>query len=147
MQKILAGLLIFLLGTAVVPSFVFLRGESTKRVGSQQVLPLKIAHEEGVTFRGQIAKDCENSDSQIIVSVSMERGVDINKQPVDPGKLEERLKEIYRDRLCKIIWLDVSPELSYGQFAHVVDIARSIGVVIVMTESLKRELGYPDSSR
>jgi biopolymer transport protein ExbD len=67
----------------------------------------------------------------------------INSQPVALSDLESRLREIYRDRSDRTLYLMGDGELAYGKVIHAIDVAKGAGVdrVGVVTESMRRTAG------
>src|SRR3954462_10877797 len=63
----------------------------------------------------------------------------INHQPVALPDLQTRLREIYRDRRDRTLYLMGDGELPYGQVIHAIDLAKGAGVdrVGVVTESMR----------
>lgn len=64
----------------------------------------------------------------------------INNQPVALPDLESRLREIYKDRRDRTLFLMGDGELPYGKVVHAIDVAKGAGVerVGVVTESMRR---------
>ena len=65
----------------------------------------------------------------------------INSQPVTIAELQARLREIYKDRQDRTMYLMGDGELPYGQVIHAIDLAKGAGVerVGVVTESMRRQ--------
>jgi biopolymer transport protein TolR len=55
----------------------------------------------------------------------------INRQPVDPSQLRDRIAEVFAARPRKIIFVKGAENLTYGQVIHAVDAARAGGVEVV----------------
>ena len=64
----------------------------------------------------------------------------INSQPVALPDLESRLREIYKDRRDRTLFLMGDGELPYGKVIHAIDVAKGAGVdrVGVVTESMRK---------
>jgi len=64
----------------------------------------------------------------------------INQQPVALGELAARLRELYRDRRDKTLFVMGDGSLPYGRIVEAIDIAKGAGVerVGVITESMRR---------
>jgi len=73
----------------------------------------------------------------------------INNQPVALPDLEARLREIYKDRRDRTLFLMGDGELPYGKVVHAIDVAKGAGVdrVGVVTESMRRAAGTATPSR
>lgn len=112
-------------------------------VRTQSVLELKLVPVQGATFRGKIAEDCQNSDGDMVIVVTNGR-IEINRQLIPTEEFKEVLGDIFKERRCKIAFLDIDASMSYGEFTKVVDVMIGQGIVVnLMTEGLKSELGYP----
>jgi len=79
-------------------------------------------------------------DTQIVIEYTADRALSINKQPVAIAALEGRLKEIYKSRRDKTLFVMGSGTLRYGEIIIVIDAARGAGVgrVGVITERMRR---------
>jgi biopolymer transport protein ExbD len=55
----------------------------------------------------------------------------INRQPVDPSQLRDRIAEIFASRPRKVIFVKGAENMTYGQVVHAVDASRAAGVEIV----------------
>jgi biopolymer transport protein ExbD len=78
---------------------------------------------------------------QIVIEVTGDRQVSINHEPVLPGDLEGRLREVFRAHSDKTLYIIGAPSLRYGEIVRVVDAARGAGVnrVGIVTEQMRRE--------
>lgn len=124
---------------------VMMQEYTARKTQTQPVLTFKLAQKDGVPIQGELAENCKNADNNIVLTVSAKNGIDVNDILVEPPKLPAVLKQIFEERKCKVIFLNVEPELPYGQFAHVIDVARGMDInVFVLTDGLKKELGYPE---
>jgi biopolymer transport protein ExbD len=66
--------------------------------------------------------------SVIVVSVSENAMISINKDQTDIGSLGVKLQEIYSARANKNMFVSASPKLPYGDVVKVIDIAKGAGV-------------------
>jgi biopolymer transport protein TolR len=75
----------------------------------------------------------------IVLEYSAARELKLNQQPVPLGELEGRLREVFRDRRDKTLFLAGDGSLRYGDVVRVIDLARGAGVerVGVITESMR----------
>ena len=76
----------------------------------------------------------------IVVEYSADRRLAINKQAVTADTLEPRLREIYRDRRDKTLFIMGAGTLRYGEIVNVIDAAKGAGVerVGIVTEKMRR---------
>ena len=77
---------------------------------------------------------------QVVVEVDAAHQVAINKQRVDFADLTPRLRDIYRDRRDKTIFLIGAGTLRYGEVVTVIDAAKAAGLerVGIVTEGMRR---------
>src|SRR5262245_7236257 len=79
-------------------------------------------------------------DDQIMVEYFADKRIEINHQPVTLTTLEDRLREIYRDRINKTLYIAGDGTLRYGEIIAVIDASRGAGVtrVGIITEGMRR---------
>ena len=81
-------------------------------------------------------------DAQIMVEYFADRRLEINHQPVTIADLEERLREIYRERDNKTLYIAGDGSLSYGEIVAVIDASKGAGInrVGIITEGMRRSV-------
>ena len=86
------------------------------------------------------AKPTPIIDRQIMVEYFADRRIEINHQPVTIADLEERLRELYRERDNKTLYIAGDGSLSYGEIIAVIDASKGAGVnrVGIITEGMRR---------
>src|SRR5437588_2643196 len=72
---------------------------------------------------------------QLIVSVTAQNKIYLNKEQLDAQSLSLRLSEILRNRRDKTVFFSADDAATYGDVAHVMDIvhtagAKSVGIVL-----------------
>ena len=79
-------------------------------------------------------------DEQIMVEYFADRRIEINREQVTLDALEERLREIYRERNNKTLYIAGDGSLRYGEIIAVIDAGKGAGVnrVGIVTEGMKR---------
>ena len=75
----------------------------------------------------------------IVLEYSAARELKLNQQPVPLGDLEGRLREVFRERRDKTLFLAGDGSLRYGDVVRVIDLAKGAGVerVGVITEGMR----------
>lgn len=68
---------------------------------------------------------------QIVLEVDATGNYMINKNPVAPGGLDARIREIYDGRPDKIIFVKGDPAAKYQTIIEAMDIVRGAGVVVI----------------
>jgi biopolymer transport protein TolR len=79
-------------------------------------------------------------DDQIMVEYFADRRLEINQQPVTLADLESRLRDIYRERINKTLYIAGDGSLAYGEIIAVIDASKGAGVnrVGIITEGMRR---------
>jgi biopolymer transport protein ExbD len=82
-------------------------------------------------------------DDQIMVEYFADKRIEINHQPVTLVDLEGRLREIYRDRVNKTLYIAGAGSLRYGEIIAVIDASKGAGVnrVGIITDGMRRAAG------
>jgi biopolymer transport protein ExbD len=78
--------------------------------------------------------------AEIMVEYFADKRIEINHQPVMLAALEERLREIYRERINKTLYIAGDGALRYGEIVAVIDASKGAGVtrVGIITEGMRR---------
>jgi biopolymer transport protein ExbD len=82
---------------------------------------------------------------QIVVEITADHRIAINKQPVELQGLTAMLKDIFATRTNKTIFLVGAPALPYGEVVAVIDAAKGAGLekVGIVTEGARTQAGLP----
>lgn len=64
---------------------------------------------------------------QVVVGVTKEGHVNINKEPLDESALPERMHNLMRHSRDKLVFFDIDDDANYGDVMHVMDICRGAG--------------------
>jgi biopolymer transport protein ExbD/biopolymer transport protein TolR len=80
---------------------------------------------------------------QIVVEVTADHRIAVNRQPVALDGLTARLREVFVDRRDKTLFLVGAPGLPYREVVQVIDAARAAGVerVGVVTAGMRARAG------
>ena len=78
--------------------------------------------------------------SQIMIEVTADKRISVNKQPVRLDELESRLRDIFETRKDKTMFIAGDGTLRYGDIIAVIDAAKGAGVekVGIVTEEMRR---------
>jgi biopolymer transport protein TolR len=78
--------------------------------------------------------------NDIMVEYFADKRIEINHQPVTIAELEDRLREIYRERVNKTLYIAGDGSLRYGEIVAVIDASKGAGVnrVGIVTEGMRR---------
>ena len=79
-------------------------------------------------------------DDQIMVEYFADKRIEINHTPITIAELEDRLREIYRERVNKTLYIAGDGSLRYGEIVAVIDVSKGAGVnrVGIITEGMRR---------
>jgi biopolymer transport protein ExbD len=79
-------------------------------------------------------------DRQIMLEYFEDRRIEINQKPVSILDLEEQLREIFRDRRNKTLYIAGHGSLRYGEIVAVIDASKGAGVdrVGIITDGMRR---------
>ena len=80
---------------------------------------------------------------QIVLEMTADRHIAINKQDVTMAELEGKLRTIFEERKEKTMFISAAGSLRYGEIVQVIDAAKGAGVekVGIVTEGMKRAAG------
>ena len=80
----------------------------------------------------------------IMVEYFADKRIEINHQPVTIETLEDRLREIYRERVNKTLYIAGAGSLRYGEIIAVIDASKGAGVnrVGIITDGMRRAASY-----
>lgn len=74
----------------------------------------------------------------VVVSVEQNRSISINRQPAELDTLEEQLREIFKTRAERVMFVRGHPSLEFQQIAQIIDRGKGAGVdkIGLITEDL-----------
>jgi len=89
------------------------------------------------------AQQQQPDSSQIVLEMTADRRISVNKSDVSMGELETRLRNIFEQRKEKTMFISAAGSLRYGEIVAVIDAAKGAGVekVGIVTEGMKRAAG------
>jgi len=65
--------------------------------------------------------------NQVVVSVTKEGQVQINREPILESQLNEKIHDLMATRADKLVFFDVDEDANYGEAIHVMDVVRRAG--------------------
>ncbi len=65
--------------------------------------------------------------NQVVVSVTKEGQVQINREPILESQLNEKIHDLMATRADKLVFFDVDEDANYGEAIHVMDVVRGAG--------------------
>ena len=81
-------------------------------------------------------------DTRIMVEYFADKRLEINHEPVTIARLEDRLREIFRERDNKTLYIAGDGSLRYGEIVEVIDASKGAGVsrVGIITDGMRRSV-------
>jgi biopolymer transport protein TolR len=67
------------------------------------------------------------TSDQVVVGVSKEGKISINKEMIAEAALTERMHDIMKSSHDKLVFFDIDDDANYGEVMHVMDIVRGAG--------------------
>src|SRR5262245_35663947 len=68
---------------------------------------------------------------QVVVSVSREGKVAVNREPIALSQLSERIHDLMASRNDKLVFFDVDDDAIYEDVVHVMDVCRGSGAKVL----------------
>lgn len=94
--------------------------------GLQKGLDLQLPlSERAETAPGMVARD------QIVLRVAAGPAYRLNGEEVPAADVERRLREVFRDRARKVLFVDAAEDVPYEEVVGAVDAARGAGMAVV----------------
>ncbi len=88
---------------------------------------LQMGYDVQVPPKAQTTIQQPQDKDQIIVSLTANKDIYLNKEKVDPGQLPIRLQEVLRNRGNKVVFFSVEDTVNYGDAMKVMDTVRNNG--------------------
>ena len=78
------------------------------------------------------------NERTVVVSVNQDRSILINRDPATLDTLEQRLRDIFKTRAERVMFVRGHPDLNFEEVAAVIDIGKGAGVdkIGLITEDL-----------
>jgi biopolymer transport protein ExbD len=75
----------------------------------------------------------------VVVSVNANRSIMVNRDPEQLGSLEDRLRDIFKSRAERVMFVRGHPNLDFQDIAMIIDIGKGAGVdkIGLITEELE----------
>src|SRR5262247_374331 len=75
-------------------------------------------------------KNQQNS-AQIVLELTADGGYAINTKPYAKDQLAQALKDIFDQRVAKLMFIKTAPDRTYGDVIEAMDIAKGAGVQVI----------------
>ncbi len=72
-----------------------------------------------------------STTDQLVVSVSREGKIGINREPITEAQLAERMHDLMAARTDKLVFFDIDDDANYGEVMHVMDVCRGAGTKVL----------------
>ena len=86
-------------------------------------------------------KQCPDCNSRPVVLRALnDRSVQINNESIQQADLADRLKQIFRTRVERVLYVTADPNVVYQRFAELIDLGRGlVDYVVILTPSVERQ--------
>jgi biopolymer transport protein ExbD len=83
------------------------------------------------------------NERTVVVSVAADRSIMINRDPATMDDLEQRLRDIFKTRAERVMFVRGDPSLNFEDVAQIIDIGKGAGVdkIGLVTEGLDSGAG------
>jgi biopolymer transport protein ExbD len=82
----------------------------------------------------------QNDQTQVIVELTADRKLTVNKVSVPMANLSDYLRNLYESRTDKTMFIIAAPELKYQEIVGIIDAGMGAGAKIgIVTEGMQRE--------
>jgi biopolymer transport protein ExbD len=78
---------------------------------------------------------------KIVVELTADRQLTVNKQPVEVDKAEAFFRDLFRTRTDKTLYVNAAGQARYGDVMRIIEAAKSAGVtrIGIITEGMKKD--------
>ncbi|MEZ5353543.1 MAG: biopolymer transporter ExbD [Bryobacteraceae bacterium] len=83
----------------------------------------------------------ESNIRTVVIVINRDRSIQINQEPTEEAKLQERLEEIFKTRAERVVFVKGDPDLEYQYVARAIDAAKGAGIDKVGLMTPKMEEG------
>ncbi|HET7250190.1 MAG TPA: biopolymer transporter ExbD [Gemmatimonadales bacterium] len=73
----------------------------------------------------------QQQSAQIVLELTAEGGYAINTKPYTKDQLAQALKDIFDQRVAKLMFIKTAPNRTYGEVIEAMDIAKGAGVQVI----------------
>jgi biopolymer transport protein ExbD len=82
-----------------------------------------------------------DQDRTVVIIIDKDKKMMINTEPTDPGRLGQRLMDVFKTRAEKVVFVKGDPSLDFRDVAQAIDIAKGAGIDKVGLMTAKMEAG------
>jgi biopolymer transport protein TolR len=73
----------------------------------------------------------QQNSAQIVLELTADGGYAINTKPYTKDQLAQALKDIFDQRVAKLMFIKTAPSRTYGEVIEAMDIAKGAGVQVI----------------
>jgi biopolymer transport protein TolR len=84
-----------------------------------------------VPDKAELTQPTPPTNDQIVVGVSAEGKISINKEMIAEAQLTERMHDLMKTSRDKLVFFDIDDDANYGDVMHVMDVVRGAGAKIL----------------
>src|ERR1700744_5163162 len=82
-----------------------------------------------------------DQDRTVVISIAKDKSMKINQEDTTEATMEDRLKEIFKTRAERVVFIKGDPALEFQSVAKAIDIAKGAGIDKIGIMTPKIELG------
>ncbi len=82
-----------------------------------------------------------NQDRTVVIVIEKDKSMKLNQEVIEESKLGDRLKEVFKTRAERVVFVKGDPDLEFMYVARAIDIAKGAGIDKVGLMTPKIEAG------
>ena len=84
-----------------------------------------------VPDKADLQMNLPSSADQIVVGISREGTVTLNREPITQNALPPRMQQLLDARSDKLVFFDIDDDSNYGDAMHIIDLCRGAGAKVL----------------
>ena len=84
-----------------------------------------------VPEKADLQMNLPSSADQIVVGISREGTVTLNREPITQNALPPRMQQLLDARSDKLVFFDIDDDSNYGDAMHIIDLCRGAGAKVL----------------
>jgi biopolymer transport protein TolR len=83
----------------------------------------------------------QDNNRTVVIVIEKDKSMKLNQDPIDEGKLGERLTEVFKTRAERVVFVKADGDLPFETVARAIDIAKGAGIDKIGLMTPKIEAG------
>jgi biopolymer transport protein ExbD len=80
-------------------------------------------------------------DRTVVIVIEKDKSMKLNQDPIEEGRLGERLVEVFKTRAERVVFVKGDPDLDFESVARAIDVAKGAGIDKIGLMTPKIEAG------